>query len=819
MTISYNWLKDYINTDVDAQTAAAMLTAAGLEVEGIDCQEVIPGGLAGLVVGKVLECHKHPDADKLSITRVDVGLGDPLQIVCGAPNIACGQSVIVATVGTKLYPIDGEPFMIKKSRIRGVDSFGMICAEDEIGVGQSHDGIIVLDGDFAAGVPAADVFDIESDTILEIGLTPNRVDAASHYGVARDLAASLALRDGKTKAVLPSVSAFKAGSDKVNVRVDNPVAAPRYMGVVMRGVKIAPSAEWLQNRLRSIGINPKNNVVDITNFVLHECGQPLHAFDLKRVEAEQIVVRNAIDGTKFRTLDGVERTLSDQDLMICSAQREMCLAGVFGGEDSGINDSTTDIFIESAYFSPSSVRRSAKGHTLSTDSSWRFERGADPEMQPYALKRCALLIGELAGGVVTSEVVDIYDHKVEPFRFTIDLGRINRLIGKEIPKETSLTILRSLEIHIIDHRGEILDIEVPAYRVDVRREADIAEEILRLYGFNNIDNPPFIKSVLTAGNRPTTDRLVDTISNLLVSVGLTEIMSNSLTKSAYYDNLKDYPIERSVKIINPLSSELSVMRQTLVFNALEAAALNVARRRGCLKLFEVGNCYYYNVEAKGQSLLGKYSQQQRLAILVTGDREIKTWNSESAKQSDFYSLKALIEKIFERLGLNFFEGLIEQGASSDIFEQPCASYSIGGGALFEMGRIRSDLVSKFDIKTPVFYAELNIEKLQKVVNSVKVSASELTKYQSVRRDLALLVDSSVTFAALRSAAFRAEKRLLRDVSIFDIYQGDKLPINKKSYALSFILEDSDKTLTDGEIERSMGSIISAFQLLGAEVRS
>lgn len=820
MTISYSWLKDYISTDIEAAQAARMITAAGLEVEGIDEVEAIPGGLAGLVVGRVLSCDNHPDADKLRVTTVDVGGETPLQIVCGAPNVAQGQSVIVATIGAKLYPTDGgEPFAIKKSKIRGIESFGMICAEDEIGVGESHDGIIVLDREFAVGTPAAEVFDIESDTVLEIGLTPNRVDASSHYGVARDLAALISMNGTPVKAILPSVSAFKAGSDKVSVEVLNSEAAPRYMGVVMRGIKIAPSPEWLQKYMRAIGINPKNNVVDITNFVLHECGQPLHAFDLKKVEGEMIIVRNAVEGTKFRTLDGVDRTLSADDLMICSEQREMCLAGVFGGEDSGISDSTTDIFIESAYFSPATVRRSAKRHGLSTDSSWRFERGADPEMQPFALMRCALLISEFAGGKVTSEVVDIYPSKIDPFRFTIDLNRINKLIGKEIPTSIVRIILASLDINVTSENGAVFGIEVPPYRVDIQREADIAEEILRLYGFNNIENPPFIKNVLTVGNRPTTDRLVDVVSNMLVSLGLTEIMSNSLTRAAYYEGLTDYPASRAVKILNPLSSELSVMRQTLVFNALEAVALNSARRRMSLKLFEVGNCYYYNQAAKGDNALVKYTQQQRLAILVTGEQGLKTWNNASVAQTSYFTVKSLVEKIFERLGLNFYEGVIEEGATSDLFSSSSARYTIRGGELFQIGELRQDLTAKFDIKAPVFYAEINIEKLQKLVSSVKVSAVELSKYQSVRRDLALLVDSTTTFAALREAAFKAERKLLSNVSIFDVYQGNKLPAGKKSYALNFVLEDSTKTLTDSDIERSMGNISKALASLGAEIRS
>ncbi len=819
MTISYAWLKNYINTDISAEEAAKLLTAAGLEIEGVESIEAIKGGLKGLVVGKVLTCEKHPDADKLRVTTVDVGGESPLQIVCGAPNVAEGQSVIVATVGTKLYPAESEePFAIKKSKIRGVESFGMICAEDEIGVGESHDGIIVLEQEYTPGTLATTVFNLESDLALEVGLTPNRVDAASHYGVARDLAASLSIQLGsQVCATLPSVENFKEGEDEVKVRVECGEAAPRYMGVVMRGVTVKPSPEWLQRHLKTIGINPKNNVVDITNFVLHECGQPLHAFDLDRVAAEEVVVRTAAAGTKFTTLDGVERTLEADDLMICSAEKEMCIAGVFGGEESGVSDSTTSVFIESAYFNPTWVRRSAKRHGLSTDASWRFERGCDPDMAPYALKRCALLIEELAGGTVTSRVADIYPEPIAPFEVKIDLSRINRLIGKEIPAEIVDTIFKSLEIEIVSQEGTKMELRVPAYRVDIQREADIAEEILRLYGFNNVENPPFIKSVLTTGNRPTTDRLVGAVSEMLVSLGFNEVMSNSLTKASYYEKLENLPITSAVKILNPLSSELSVMRQTLAFNALETVSQNVARKRNSLKIFEVGNVYFYNSEKEA---LSKYSQSQRLGITLSGDMGRKSWNG-GAQVSDFFAAKSVVERIFERLGLNFYEGKLEQGANSDLFTSESATYTIRGGELFTIGQIRPELITMAEIKPvqSVYYIELDVEKLQKLVSTVKVKAAELSKYQAVRRDLALLVDSSVSFASLREAATRAEKKLLKSVSIFDIYQGDKLPEGKKSYALNFILEDASKTLTDKDIEKSMGNISAALVKLGAEVRS
>ncbi len=820
MTISYTWLKDYITTDVAPGEAAKLLTDGGLEIEAIEEVEAVRGGLRGLVVGQVLRCEKHPDADKLSVTTVDVGAEEKLQIVCGAPNVAAGQSVIVATVGTVLYPSDGgEPFKIKRSKIRGVESMGMICAEDEIGVGESHDGIIVLEGEHSVGTPAATVFEVESDTVLEVGLTPNRVDAASHYGVARDLAASLTIHGdrGEIRAELPSVERFKPGGGKVKVRVENPEGAPRYMGVTMSGVEIKPSPEWLQKYLRAIGINPKNNVVDITNFVLHECGQPLHAFDLDMVEGEEIVVRSAHKGEKFTTLDGVERVMESDDLMICDAKKSMCIAGVFGGEHSGVSQSTTRIFIESAYFSPAYVRRSAKRHGLSTDSSWRFERGADPNMAPYALKRCAMLIEELAGGVVDSEVIDIYPVEIKPFEVVVDLDRINRLIGKEIPKAVVMKILSSLEIEVVNQNCSTLELRVPPYRVDIQREADIAEEILRLYGFNNVENPPYIKSVLTSGAKSTTDGVVNKISEMLVSHGFNEIMSNSLTKASYYESLTDYPLSAAVKILNPLSSELSVMRQTLLFNTLEAIALNAARKRNSLKIFEVGNCYRYNSEKEG---LAKYSQNQRLAIAITGEIEAKSWSSKGG-QSDFYALKSIVEKLFKRLRVNFYEGRLSEGASSDIYcDSESASYTIRGAELFTIGKVRKEHIAQLDIKPlqDVYYLELDLEKLHKIVSTVKIKASELSKFQPVKRDLALLIDSSVSFAELREVALKAEKKLLKEVSIFDVYSGDKLPAGKKSYALSFILDSTEKTLTDKEIEAAMANIGSALEKIGAEVR-
>lgn len=833
MKIAYNWLKDYVKTDLTAEEAAAILTAAGLEIEGIEKVETIRGGLQGLVVAEVLTCTDHPDSDHLHVTTVSTGEGtEPLQVVCGAPNVAAGQKVILAQIGTTLYPTgEEEGFKIKKSKIRGVESFGMLCAEDEIGVGTAHDGIIVLDPATKVGTPAAEVFHVEDEYVFEVGLTPNRIDAASHYGVARDLAAYLTANGTPTAAALADVSAFRVDDPKalpVTVRVEDPAGAPRYMGVTVKGVKIGPSPEWLQKRLHAIGLNPKNNVVDITNFVMFECGEPLHAFDMAKVAGHQIIVKRALEGEPFTTLDGVEHKLSAEDLMICNAERPMCLAGVFGGLDSGVSDTTTDVFIEAAYFNPVTVRKSARRHGLSTDSSFRFERGTDPDMPAYALRRAALLMKELAGGTIASEVVDIYPEKIGPFEFSINLGRINRLIGADIPAATAKAILTGLEIEIrresVAENGDtLLDIAVPVYRVDVQREADIAEEILRIYGFNNVPNPHHIKNVITYGNQKTPDRIINTASDLLVGQGCVEIMSNSLTRSAYYDELTTYPAAHCVRIINPLSNELNVMRQTLLFNALEAVALNVNRRNGDLRLFEFGNCYFFDPAAAEQEgakgTLKPYREERRLAITVTGLEHQPNWNRPKPQLSDFFTVKYLTEQLLQRFGVNIYEGYYET-LTSDLYNE-AVSYKIRGKQLFEMGVVSSKLARKtFDLKQPVYFMEMNVAHLQKIVETVRVQAVELSKYPEVKRDLALLVDKAVTFSQLREAASKAEKKLLKSVGLFDVYEGDKLPEGKKSYALSFVIEDTAKTLTDTEIDRIMTNIATALtKATGAQVRS
>ena len=820
MKISFNWLKQYIETDLDAEQAARILTDIGLEVEALEKTESIRGGLAGVVVGHVLTCEKHPDADKLHVTTVDLGDGTPTQIVCGAPNVAAGEKVIVATINSTLYPTgEQNGFKIKKSKIRGVESLGMLCAEDEIGVGTAHDGIIVLPQDVPAGTPARAYFQLEDDYLLEIGLTPNRADAMSHYGVARDLAVNLKANGLPCKLKLPPVEAFAQDSDRkeITVEVQNAEAAPRYMGVTITGVKVAPSPEWLQRRLRAIGMNPKNNVVDITNFVLHETGQPLHAFDAAKIEGGRIVVRTCPEGTLFTTLDGIERKLSADDLMICNAREPMCIAGVFGGLDSGVTETTTDIFIESAYFNPVWVRKTAKRHGLSTDSSFRFERGIDPDMTPYALMRAALLVKELAGGEISSPVTDLYPVRIEPFRFDVSLDRVRRLIGKEIPDETIRRIVVALDVRIESERDGILSVAVPPYRVDVRREADLVEDILRIYGYNNVEIPQRVHSTLSYAPHPDRDRLVNLLSDMLTANGFNEIMSNSLTKASYYDGLASYPAEHCVRILNPLSNDLSVMRQTLLFNALEAVQLNVNHRNADLKLYEYGNCYFYDPAQKEEGGLAPYSERAKVSMTVTGNDRQPSWNV-AAQPAGFFTLRAMAEKAMLRFGLDLNAAETEP-LESDLYSEAIAC-RWNGKKLLEMGVVSKKIRSLFDIKADVYYAELDFDTLVRITRNHSVTVSELSKYPEVRRDLALLVDKEVTFSRLYSIARSTEKKLLRSVSLFDVYEGDKLPEGKKSYALSFILEDTTKTLTDSAIDRAMSNLIRAFeQHAGAEIRS
>lgn len=821
MNISYNWLKRYIETDLPAEEVARILTDIGLEVEGFEKIETVKGGLRGVVVGQVVTCTDHPDSDHLHVTTVDVGTGEPLQIVCGAANCRAGLKVLCATVGAVLYPNGGdEEFKIKRSKIRGVESLGMLCAEDELGIGPSHEGIVELPADAPVGMAAREYLRVEDDYLIEIGLTPNRVDAASHIGVARDLAAYLRSRGERTEVKWPDVSAFAVDNHDlpVAIRVENHEACPRYVGVTVSGCKIGPSPEWMQNCLRAAGINPKNNLVDITNFVLFELGQPLHAFDAAKIEGREVVVRTCAEGTPFVTLDGVERKLTDKDLMICSAERPMCIAGVFGGLDSGISETTTDVFIESAYFNPVWVRKTAKRFGLNTDSSFRFERGIDPNLQVYAAKRAALLMKELAGGTISSEITDICPVPAADFVFDVSFARINALIGKEIPQQTVRTILAALEVKILSEHEGRLTVAVPPYRVDVQREADLIEDILRIYGYNNVEVPSRVRSTLSYAPKPDRSKLMNLAADFLTDNGFTEIMSNSLTKAAYYEGLAACPPERCVRIINPLSADLNVMRQTLLFNMLEAVCLNINHKNGDLKLYEFGNCYFYD-EAKRteENHLAAYSEEYRLAIAVTGIATPQSWNTKPEKAS-FFTLRAVAEKLLRRFGIDIY-ALKSEPTQSDLFAEGL-TMSLNGKELLQIGVVSGKLRRLTDVKQEVYYLEMNFDALVRSTKKHRIAAEELSKFPEVKRDLALLVDRDVTFAALRSVALATERKLLKSVSLFDVYEGDKLPAGKKSYALSFILEDKTRTLDDKTIERVMANLTRQFeQQCGAQVRS
>lgn len=820
MNVSYNWLKRYIETDLSAERIAEILTELGLEVEDFEKIETIKGGLKGVVVGEVLTCEDHPDSDHLHITTVDVGGEAPLQIVCGAANCRKGLKVMCATIGSVLHPIDSdEEFKIKRSKIRSVESLGMLCAEDELGIGRNHEGIMELPAEAVVGTPAKEYLHIADDYLIGIGLTPNRVDAASHIGVARDLVAYLRSRGEKAELKLPSVDGFKVDdtSRTITVEVKNSEAAPRYAGITVSGCKIAPSPEWMQNELRAAGINPKNNLVDITNYVLFELGQPLHAFDADKIEGGKVVVRSAEEGEKFVSLDGVERTLTANDLMICSAERPMCIAGVYGGLDSGISDETVNVFIESAYFHPVWVRKTAKRFGLNTDASFRFERGIDPNIQVYALKRAAMLMQELAGGRITSEIIDINPTPAAHFEFDFSLERACRLIGKQIPEQTILTILSALEVEVRGREGDVLKVAVPPYRVDVQREADLVEDVLRVYGYNNIEISDHVNSTLSYAPKPDKARLQNVASDFLTSNGYTEIMSNSLTKASYYEASQSYPVERCVRIMNPLSQDLNVMRQTLMFNALEAVELNVNRRNQNLKMYEVGNCYAYAAEkASEENALAKYEESYRLAITVTGQATQLSWNSK-AEGSSFFTLRAMVEKLLKRFGVDIY-ALQSESLACDLYADAIV-FKQGPKEVVRMGVVSPAVRKKFDIKQDVYFAEIDFDQLIKMTKKSKIQFKELSKFPEVKRDLALLVDKGVSFSQLRSIAFATEKKLLKSVSLFDVYEGDKLPEGKKSYALSFILEDKNQTLTDKQIERTMANLQSQFeQKAGAEVR-
>ncbi len=800
MKISYNWLKQFLKVDWEAEKTGELLTDLGLEVEGIETVESVKGGLKGIVVGEVLTCEQHSNADRLKVTTVDVGGDSPLQIVCGAPNVAVGQKVPVATIGTLLYDDKGESFKIKKGKIRGEQSFGMICAEDELGLGNSHDGIMVLNDSLEVGTPCAEVFEVESDQVFEIGLTPNRADAMSHYGVARDLRAGLIQQGNKLELISPSVSSFHVDerSLRIDVEVKNKDLAPRYCGITISGVKVKESPKWIQNRLKSIGITPKNNIVDVTNYVMHELGQPLHAFDASKIKGNKILVKTLDAGTKFTTLDEVERTLHQDDLMICDGESNpLCIAGVFGGLKSGVTDSTSTIFLESAYFNAVSVRKTAKRHALNTDASFRFERGIDPKFVKYSLKRTALLIVEIAGGKIASDISDFYPEKIEDHQVFISYDRINRLIGDKIPKETIKNIIASLEIQLNSETEAGLGLTIPSYRVDVKREVDVIEEILRVYGYNNIQFSHKLNTSISYDNFDAV-KIENIVSNQLISQGYHESMANSLTKASYVSLTDNLNSAHDVAMLNPLSSDLGVMRQSLLFSGLESVIYNINRKNNSLKLYEFGKTYH-----KFES---GYSEQKHLTLFVTGNRLKDSWISKNTS-SDFFYLKGVVTSILTRLGIN---KLKTSPSKNDVFSEGI-TFGLGKIKLVDFGVVNKTILKEFGIKQEVLFADFNWDNILQVASRKNFKVKELPKYPAVKRDLALLVPNEVTFSEIYNTAFQSEKNILKNVDLFDVYQGDKLPEGKKSYAVSFMLQDESKTLNDKQIDKTMQKIMQSLE--------
>jgi len=803
MKISYNWLKQFLQIEWDAQKTGELLTDLGLEVEGITQFESVKGGLKGIVVGHVLTCESHPNADRLKLTTVDIGQEAPVQIVCGAPNVAAGQKVPVATVGTTLYTKEGEAWVIKKGKIRGEVSQGMICAEDEIGLGESHDGIMVLNEELVPGTPCAKVFDIENDEVFEIGLTPNRADAMSHFGVARDLKAGLEQKEIQKELVTPSVSNFSTDnrSLKVDVEVLESDLAPRYCGVTINNLVVQDSPDWLKNRLKAIGLAPINNVVDVTNYVLHELGQPLHAFDASKIKGSKVEVKTLPSGTKFTTLDEVERELHEDDLMICDAEKPMCIAGVFGGLHSGVTEHTTSIFLESAYFDPVSIRKTAKRHGLNTDASFRFERGIDINLTKYALKRAALLIREIAGGYITSEIVDLFPKKPQERQVFLTFNKINSLIGQEIPRDTIKSILSSLEIRINNVTESGLGLTIPTYRVDVTREVDVIEEILRVYGYNNIDFKEKLNASIAKTSRFENYRIQDVVGNLLASKGFYEIMTNSLVA-----NTMSSEEDGAVQMLNPLSSDLSALRTSMLHSGLQTVSYNHNRQKTDLKLFEFGKTYH--------KVDGAYQENQHLALFVSGDRTQSSW-AVAPKKSEFFYLKGIVENVFERLGVRDLD--TQPLGNADFSEG--ISYTKNDTVLVSLGLVSRAALKQFDIKQEVFYADLNWDALLKLVSSQNVVFKEIPKFPEVTRDFALLLDESVSFQKVYDIAWKTERKLLKKVNLFDVYTGNNLPEGKKSYAVSFTLMDEKKTLTDKQIDKIMGKLLAQYQKeLGAELR-
>ena len=820
MNISYNWLKEYVDFDLTPEEVAAALTSIGLETGSVEEVQTIKGGLEGLVIGEVLTCVEHPNSDHLHITTVNLGNGEPTQIVCGAPNVATGQKVVVATLGTKLYDGD-ECFTIKKSKIRGVESIGMICAEDEIGIGTSHDGIIVLPEQAVPGTLAKDYYNVKSDYVLEVDITPNRADACSHYGVARDLYAYL-IQNGKQATLkCPLVDAFAVENHDLDIKVtvENSEACPRYAGVTVKDVTVKESPEWLQNKLRLIGVRPINNVVDVTNYIVHAFGQPLHCFDADKIKGGEVIVKTLSEGTPFVTLDGVERKLNERDLMICNKEEATCIAGVFGGLDSGSTEATTNVFIESAYFHPTWVRKTARRHGLNTDASFRFERGIDPNITIYCLKLAAIMVKELAGGTISSEIKDVCVAPAQDFIVELAYEKVNSLVGKVIPVETIKSIVKSLEMKVTNETAEGLTLAVPPYRVDVQRDCDVIEDILRIYGYNNVEIPSTLKSSLTTkGEEDKSNKLQNLIAEQLVGCGFNEILNNSLTRAAYYDGLESYPSNHLVMLMNPLSADLNSMRQTLLFGGLESIAHNANRKNADLKFFEFGNCYYFDADKKNpEKTLATYAEDYHLGLWVTGKKVSNSW-IHADENSSVYELKAYVENILKRLGLDL-RNLVVGNLTDDIFAAALTVHTRGGKRLATFGVVTKKLLKAFDIDNEVYYADLNWKELMRAIRSVKVSFKEISKFPAVKRDLALLLDKNIQFAEIEKIAYETEKKLLKEVELFDVYEGKNLEAGKKSYAVSFLLQDEIQTLNDKMIDKIMSKLVKNLEdKLGAKLR-
>ncbi|MCL2597920.1 MAG: phenylalanine--tRNA ligase subunit beta [Paludibacter sp.] len=819
MNISYNWLKDYVNLPDKTPETAKILTSIGLEVGKTEEFESVKGSLKGLIIGEVLTCRMHENSDHLRVTTVNIGTDEPLQIVCGASNVAQGQKVVVATIGTVLYRGD-ENFTIKRSKIRGIESCGMICAEDEIGIGTNHEGIIVLPADAKVGTLAKDYFNIQIDNIFEVDITPNRIDAASHFGIARDLFAYYAVHHSDIKLQRPDIQNFKIknNSFQIPVEIKNPELCPRYSSLTISGLNVTESPQWLKNRLLSIGQRPINNVVDIANFVLHETGHPLHAFDADKISGGKVMVQTLPEGTKFTTLDGVERTLNGTELMICNAEKPMCIAGVFGGIESGVTQTTKNVFLESAYFNPVSIRKTARYHGLNTDASFRYERGADPNITVFALKRAAQLICQIADGDVTSEISDIYPVEIKPFKVDVSLEKIINLIGKSIDIKIIETILQALEIEIISFKNNIFELLIPSYRIDVQRDVDVIEEILRIYGYNNVEISDSVKSSIQYWHKPDIFQLQQIVSEQLTAQGFYEIINNSLTKESYYENLAIFPKANCVKLLNPLSSDLNIMRQTLLFGGLESVIRNINHRNSDLKFYEFGNCYHFDkTKSTENKTLAPYSEENHLSLWITGEKNHKSW-AEKAVPSSYFQLKAYVESVLKRLGINE-KSLIITTVENDIFSNSLNITTQSGIQLVILGIVSNKILQQFDIEQDVFFADFQWNNLCKIFAETKIKVHDLPKYPAVTRDLALLVEKSVKFADIEQIAYETERKLLKKVTLFDVFEGKNLEENKKSYAVSFILQDEDKTLNDKQIDAIMQKLQTAFETqLGAKLR-